>query len=124
MKMRQNGWSRNGEFSLNRMQVAGLVVAVVALGGCARLRAQSAPRDLVTKMVANEDLAEQHRDHYLYLSKERSERTGGHLWTERVAETNAGKVRMLIAEDGQPLTGERLAAERARMAEIAAHPEA
>jgi hypothetical protein len=106
------------------MQVAGLVVAVVALGGCAGLRAESAPHDLVAKMVANEDLAEQHRDHYRYLSKERSERTGGHLWTERVAETSAGKVRMLIAEDGQPLTGERLAAERARMAEIAAHPDA
>jgi hypothetical protein len=115
---------RNEELELNRVRVAGLVVGVVGLLGGAGLRAQSSPRDLVVKMVANEDQAELHRDHYLYLSKERSERTGGHLWTERVAETNAGKVRMLIAEDGQPLTGDRLAAERARMADIAAHPEA
>jgi hypothetical protein len=101
-----------------------LLVAIFGMGLSARLLAQSSPREMVAKMVANEDLAEQHRGHYLYLSKERSERTGGHLWTERVAETNAGKVRMLIAEDGQPLVGARLEAERARMAEIAAHPEA
>lgn len=84
---------------------------------------QSAPLELVQKMVANEDVAEQHRGHYVYLSKERSERTGGHLWTERVAETTAGKVRLLLAEDGQPLKGDHLAAERARLAEIAAHPD-
>jgi len=88
------------------------------------LAAQSAPKDLVAKMVANENLAEQHRGHYLYVSKERSERTGGRLWTERVAETNAGKVRFLIAEDEQPLSGDRVAAERGRLAEIAAHPDA
>jgi hypothetical protein len=99
--------------------------SIFAMGsvGSVRLLAQGTPRELVAKMVANEDRAEQHRDHYLYLSKERSERTGGHLWTERVAETGAGKVRMLIAEDGQPLTGDRLAAERSRLAEIAAHPD-
>ena len=58
-----------------------------------------------------------------YTSNERSERTGGHLWTERVAETSAGKVRLLLAEDGKPLSAERQKGERARMADIAAHPE-
>ena len=57
----------------------------------------------VIAMAANEVLAAQHKDHYIYLSKERSERTGGHLWTEKVVETDAGKVRFLLAEDGAPL---------------------
>jgi hypothetical protein len=82
-----------------------------------------ASNDVVRSMLAHENEAELHRDHYVYTSVERSERTGGRLWTERVAETNAGKIRLLVAEDGQALSGERLAAERARMAEIAANPE-
>ncbi|HEY6412284.1 MAG TPA: hypothetical protein VIX42_01270 [Edaphobacter sp.] len=79
-------------------------------------------RQVVDAMLVQESTAEQHRNRYMYLSEERSERTGGHLWTERVVETPVGKMRMLIAEDGQPLNSERAAAERARLQEIAAHP--
>jgi hypothetical protein len=82
----------------------------------------SAMQDVQT-MLANEQLAAQHKDHYAYLSKERSDRTGGHLWIEKVVETNAGKVRMLLAEDGQPLDSEREAKERGRMAQIVADPD-
>lgn len=89
-----------------------------------RALAQADTLSLIQKMAANEQLAEQHRDRFLYTSTERSERTGGHLWTERVADIEAGKIRLLIAEDGQPLSAERQAAERARLAEIAAHPDA
>ncbi len=81
-------------------------------------------RQIVDTMVVNETVAEQHRGRYLYVSEERSERTGGHLWRERVAETSVGKVRLLIAEDGRPLSGDRMAAERFRLADIAAHPDA
>jgi hypothetical protein len=91
---------------------------------CLPLAAQSNARALVAKMVANESAAEQHRGRYVYLSKERSERTDEHLWTERVVETAAGKLRMLVAEDGQALPADRMAAERARLTEIAAHPDA
>ena len=98
-------------------------VSFLLLAICLQVHAQVAPKDLVEKMVANENFAEQHRGRYSYLSKERSERTGGHLWMERVAETSAGKVRMLIAEDGQSLSSDRIAAEHARLADIAAHPE-
>jgi len=111
--------------SCTRLVIGRAVVVVVVstfLSG-ASLWAQTTPLELVQKMVANEDLAEQHRGHYEYLSKDRSERTGGHLWTERVAETTAGKLRTLIAEDDQPLTGDRLAQERTRLADIAAHPD-
>ena len=99
-------------------------VTLLLLAICVQVQAQTASKDLVEKMVANENFAEQHRGYYTYLSKERSERTGGHLWTEQVTETTVGKVRMLLAEDGQPLASDRLAAERARLVEIAAHPEA
>ena len=75
-------------------------------------------------MMANEDAGAQHKDHYAYISKERSDRTGGHLWTEKVVETNAGKIRFLLEEDGQPLNAEREAAERGRLAAIVADPTA
>ena len=107
-----------------------LVAVGVASGLGTVARAQMSPmsplnpKDVIVAMVAHENEAEQHRERYVYVSEERSERTGGHLWRERVAETSVGKVRYLLAVDGQPLTGDRLAAERARLAEIAAHPEA
>ena len=81
-------------------------------------------KDLINLVLAHETEASKHRGYYTYLSVERSERTGGHEWTERVAETTYGKVRYLIAEDGKPLTGDRLAAERARIDAEGAHPEA
>lgn len=79
-------------------------------------------KQLVSTMLANEDTAAQHKDHYAYISKERSDRTGGHLWTEKVVETNAGKLRMLLEEDGQLLSPDRIAAERGRLAAIVADP--
>jgi hypothetical protein len=77
---------------------------------------------LVRRMLAVEDAEALRKGRFLYLSKERSERTGGRLWTERVVETSAGKVRRLIAEDGQPIAEDRARAEAARLAEIAADP--
>jgi hypothetical protein len=81
-----------------------------------------AAKQLISTMVANEITAALHKDHYAYISKERSERTGEHLWTEKIVETNAGKLRMLIEEDGQPLSPDRIAAERGRLAAIVADP--
>jgi hypothetical protein len=107
-----------------RMLIPMLVTVGVTSGLGNAAGAQMSPRDAIVSMVAHENEAEQHRERYEYLSEERSERTGGHLWRELVAETSVGKVRYLLAVDGQPLTGDQLAAERARMAEIAAHPEA
>jgi hypothetical protein len=81
-------------------------------------------QDLIEAMVVHEDYEAEHRAHYMYLSKERSDRTDGHLWTEKIIETTTGKLRMLIAEDGVPLSQDRTAAEKARLAEIAANPDA
>ena len=79
---------------------------------------------IVNTMLAHEGDPAEHRNKYMYLSEERSDRTGGHLWTERVVETEMGKVRLLLAEDGRSLSRERQAAEKARLADIAAHPDA
>ena len=77
----------------------------------------------IATLVQHEADASAHRGHYIYTSEERSDRTGGHLWVERVAETSWGKVRYLITEDGQPLTGDRLAKEKARVGGEAADPD-
>ncbi len=106
-----------------------LLVGLLAVGA---VRAQSADvartsdaaRRIVDTMLTHEGDPAEHRLKYMYLSEERSERTGGHLWTERVVETEKGKVRLLLAEDGKPLSAERQAAERARLADIVAHPDA
>ncbi len=81
-------------------------------------------KEIVAAMLTREDYEAAHRGHYMYVSKERSDRTGGHLWTEKVIETTAGKIRMLVAEDGEALDAQRLAAEKSRLEEIAAHPDA
>jgi hypothetical protein len=82
----------------------------------------AATQQLVLTMANNEVTAALHKDHYAYLSKERSDRTGGHLWTEKVVETNVGKIRFLLAEDGQPLGPDREAQERGRLAAIVEDP--
>jgi hypothetical protein len=99
------------------------IFAGVVAGGRTPAFGQDVPAMLST-LISNESAAYQRKPLYLYTSEERSERTGGHLWREKVAETTYGKVKYLVAEDGKPLSAERAAAERARLSEIAAHPEA
>lgn len=84
---------------------------------------RTSAKQIVAALLANEDSASRHRDHYMYLSQERSDRTGGHLWTEKVVETSAGIVRRLVAEDGKPLSPDRVERERTRLAAIANDPE-
>jgi len=99
---------------------ASMLALACAAGSFAR--AQNAQQMLDT-VIAHENEAAAHRGHYTYRSEERSDRTNGHLWVEHVAETNWGKVRYLVSEDGEPLSGDRLAAENARVADEAAHPD-
>jgi hypothetical protein len=87
-------------------------------------RSSDVARHIVDTMLTHEGDPAEHRLKYMYLSEERSERTGGRLWLERVVETPMGKVRLLLAEDGKPLSAERQAAEKARLADIVAHPDA
>ncbi len=85
--------------------------------------AQLDGKSLMAMVASRENEATTHRGRYMYLSVERSDRTGGHEWTERVAETAWGKVRYLIAEDGQPLAADRLASERTRIEDEGKNPE-
>lgn len=106
-----------------------VLLALSVLPGLTQAAAQadqatSSSQQIVNTMVHNEAAAADHRGHYFYLSQERSDRTGGHLWSERVAETQWGKVHYLLAEDGHSLTGDRLAQETARVAGEASDPEA
>jgi hypothetical protein len=102
----------------------GALLCLISATAAMRAGSPTSSRQIVETVVANESTAEQHRGRYLYLSEERSERTGGHLWKEWIAETSGGKVRMLVAVDGQSLNGDGAASERARLADIAAHPDA
>jgi len=113
--------------------ITGMVGLGLALGTGARPAGGGAVQDvisdqmdgktLITLVAARETEAANHRGRYMYLSVERSDRTNGHEWTERVAETAWGKVRYLVAEDGKPLTGERLSSERARIEDEGKNPE-
>jgi hypothetical protein len=100
------------------------MVLLGLLAGAVQAQSSDAARRIVDTMLAHEGAPAEHRLKYMYLSEERSERTGGHLWRERVVETAVGKVRLLLAEDGKPLSPERMAAEKAKLADIAAHPAA
>ena len=93
---------------------------VIAVGA----RAQGSPKDVVNQMLAQERDATAHKDNFMYVSNERSERTGGHLWTERVVETPSGRVRFLLAVDSNPIPPAQEKQERDRLANDAAHPEA
>jgi hypothetical protein len=112
------------------MRVAGWrrrwVAAVCAFSMCAGIGAfgQGPALDVVNQMLARERDAAAHKDNYMYLSNERSERTGGRLWTERVVETPSGRVRFLLAVDSTPIPPAQVKQERDRLANDAAHPEA
>jgi hypothetical protein len=102
---------------------AWLAVAGVRAGG-QEYPTFGSPVQLVQAMIAKETESASKHERYSYMSNERSDRTGGHMWTEKVVETGEGRVRFLEAEDGTPLSAERVGAERARLADIAAHPDA
>ncbi|MGC2400649.1 MAG: hypothetical protein WA510_12730 [Acidobacteriaceae bacterium] len=93
--------------------------------GLSRLPAQDAQRanQLVKQMEEVEGAARGERQHFMYRSKERSIRTGGHLWDELVVETSDGRIRRLLAIDGKPLSGAALTSEGNRLTNIVNHPD-
>ena len=99
------------------------LLCLIALGA-AQAQSSDEARKIVDTMLAHEGDPAEHRYKYMYVSEERSERTGGHLWKEQVVETQRGKVRLLLEEDGKPLSPSRVAAEKAKLANIAENPDA
>lgn len=96
------------------------VVALIALLLPAGMQGQAA--DLVARMAARETEMRAQKALYTFLSEERSERTGGHLWKEHVVETEDGPMRRLLAVDGQALSPFEAQREETRLAAIVADP--
>ncbi|HSY36973.1 MAG TPA: hypothetical protein VK814_14550 [Acidobacteriaceae bacterium] len=109
-----------------RMVMVALLFPTLRFGGQSTMVSANPPTPLqvVNAMIAHEDDNSAHKDTYEFLSKERSDRTGGRVWTERVVETSFGRVRFLLAVDGTPLNAEQEGAERGRLAVIVADPQA
>ena len=109
-----------------RLLVVAVLFPAIGFGGQATMVSANPPTPLqvVNAMIAHEEDNSAHKDTYEFLSRERSARTGGRVWTERVVETSFGRVRFLLAVDGKPLNAEQEGAERGRLAEIVADPDA
>jgi hypothetical protein len=130
MNLRSLGSWNGKQYCLRVMVIGGIVLGVGAGPRC--VGAQEAqvgpmpptPLQVVKAMIANEDDDPAHKDRYEFVSNERSERTGEHVWTERVVETAQGRVRFLLAVDGKPLSAEEEQQERGRLAAIVADPDA
>jgi hypothetical protein len=85
---------------------------------------QLTPAQIVAAMVKNEVAARDRQDNFAFTAFERSSRTGGHLWTEKVVEIEGGKIRRLLDVDGQPVSPAAAAAEDRRIDRLAANPAA
>lgn len=102
------------------------VIAIQQVISCARLSAQvgqpASATQIVNQMVQAELTAWRSRQHFLYRSEERSNRTNGRLWDELVIETSYGSMQRLISEDGKPLSDNQKNAEDRRITYLANHP--
>jgi hypothetical protein len=118
-----------GEAILYSARFTGRAVFFLLLGQfvvCTSLLAQiSQPIpaiDTVNQMVQAETAAWRIRQHFLYKSQERSNRTNGRLWEELVVETPDGSLTRLISEDGKPLSSSQQREEDKRIAYLSSHP--
>jgi hypothetical protein len=78
---------------------------------------------LIGKVAANEVTARQSRPNFFFVSEERSDRTGGHLWKENIVETTDGPLRRLLAIDNRPLTAGETDAEQRRIDRLVSRPD-
>ena len=78
---------------------------------------------MIQKTFRNEAASRRVPSHVSFLSRERSTRTGEHVWLEKVVEFEDGVIRRLISVDGQALSPARAAAENQRIASLVAHPD-
>ncbi|MBB5343847.1 hypothetical protein [Tunturibacter empetritectus] len=115
--------ARGSLYRLNRAFLFSVLSVGLGFYGTS-LRAQSneSLSNVVRSVVSAEREASSQRPPFLYTSIETSDRTKGHVWTERVADIWEGRLRYLIAEDGHPLSASRRAEEIARIRSIAADP--
>ncbi len=102
--------------------LVGAVTQFLSFSSAAHAQGGLTLQQKVAKLIANERRAARQKPSFLYTSIERSDRTRGHLWTERVAEIPQGKLRFLIAEDGNALSSDGRSTEIERLKKIADNP--
>ena len=79
----------------------------------------------VSRMAENEKQARiASKEHFTFMLQERSPRTGGHLWLERVVEVDDGKVSRLLKVDGVALSPAAAESEQRRLQNLANDPAA
>jgi hypothetical protein len=100
------------------------IVVLFSLLPLASMPANAQSANVLMQMAHNEKTARAQERHFSYFSEERSTRTGGHLWKQKVIETDDGALRRLLAVDGKPLTAAQSQSEDRRIEEIVAHPDA
>ncbi len=85
-----------------RLALAAGVLAFLthAAGGFAQEPAEA----LAARALGNELHQIDQGQHYSCMSEERSSRTGGHLWVEKLVQTEEGEVHRLLSVDGSPLS--------------------
>jgi hypothetical protein len=100
-------------------------VVSLSLPACLFAQKQATPsaREIVEQMVRTETAAYKTRAKFLYMRKERSAHTKGHLWEEVVVETPDGRMRRLLSVDGKPLSADEKKAEEERITYLVNHPD-
>jgi hypothetical protein len=113
--------------SLFFLQAARYLAGVLCLALPACLFAQkqttASAQEIVEQMVHTETAAYKTREKFLYMRKERSAHTKGHLWEQVVVETPEGRMRRLLSVDGKPLTVDEQKAENDRITYLVNHPD-
>ncbi len=100
------------------------ISVVLLASSLAPLAAKAQDPGLVATMAANEVAAKGRDTHYSYIAEEVSSRTGGHLWREKVVETDDGPLHRLLAVDGKALSPTEAKAEEDRISRLISDPSA
>jgi hypothetical protein len=100
----------------------GLILALYSVAAVP-IAAQESVQALVSRTIDNENLYRASSEHFSFVSRENSARTGGHAWIEKAVEIESGVLRRLVAVDGIPISEEKARAEDRRISNLAAHPD-
>jgi hypothetical protein len=115
-------WAMTKQRPAGREVKATTLCVVLLLLVCAPYGvSQVSAADLVAVSLKAEIAQRSIPDHYSSLAEERSTRTGGHLWLEKVVEVERGSVRRLISVDGRRLTAQEAQREDERIAKLITH---
>lgn len=106
-----------------RQPARGLSLTVLVLSVLLPLQVSGQAPAAVQRMAATEMAAHGRAARFEYVSEEISSRTNGHLWREKVVETEDGPLRRLLAIDGKPLDASQARAEANRIAVLVANPD-